>query len=338
MQETSSPPARMEGEQGVREVRRELKDALKREARLKRELEDARRELESAVADAERRKRKIAESVGRFREMIKIRQELEVALRRERKEREQLESKAAKVGRLLRKSREEIAQLEETMTGQEDRGQEDLSRQLRDKPASVSTMARRDGDEDGVSADPDVQSRLDEAAAHVRARQLDQAERVLQSGRRQWSSEPGFLVGLATLYYGRGDFEAAQSLADEALSLDRDLADAHAVRGMIAFHRNELVLASRALKKAVRLDPDDGHFRIYYGMVMHKRGLYEEALKQLENAVALDPMNSEAQFNMAVLLTGGEKPNLAQARARYEEALRLGSSPDPALERILNQR
>ena len=52
----------------------------------------------------------------------------------------------------------------------------------------------------------------------------------------------------------------------------------------------------------------------------------------------LDPLSSEAQFNMAVLLAGVDEPDFVEAKTHYEEALRLGSEPDGALEKLLSEK
>jgi len=319
------------GEDDALTLRRDLKSALKREARLNRDLENALEDLASAVEDAERRKGKIAESVARFREMMKRQEDLEAALREEQTQREEIEGKAEKLARLLQKSNQEMVRQKQKLEEAENEVAV-LSRQLRDRATGVPDKVAVVGTGGGES---EVQSRLDEANTMVRERRYDEAEALFQSGRERWPLEPAFLLGLATLHYEQGEYETAESMAEEAQKLDDERADVNALQGMIAWRQDQLKPASRAFKKAIRLNPDDERYRIYYGMVMYGRGRHKEALDQLKNAVILDPLSSEAQFNMAVLLAGVDKPDFVEARAHYEEALRLGSEPDLALEKLL---
>lgn len=319
-------------------LRRDLKNALKREARLNRDLEAVRAELATAVEDAERRKGKIAESIERFREMMKAQEKMEAMLRREQKLREQMEGKAEKLARLLQKSWKELARQEEKMLDKENEVQF-LTQQLRSRTRSRQKRATDPESTRTVAGIGLEKTRLlDEANTLMREKRFEEAEALFRGGLERWPKESAFHIGLATLHYEQGDYETAESMMKDAQELVGESADANALLGMIAWRQDQLKSASRAFEKAIRLNPDDERCLIYYGMVMYGRGRHKEALAQLKNAVILDPLSSEAQFNMAVLLAGVDEPDFVEARTHYEEALRLGSEPDSALEKLLSEK
>lgn len=142
-------------------------------------------------------------------------------------------------------------------------------------------------------------------------------------------------LGLAALYYARGDFAPAKELLAQVLSEDPSNAQGLGLAGILAWQEGDLRLATRRLEKAIRNEPENAQFHNHYGVVLHARNKTDSALKALRKAVELDPRHSESRFNLAVLLATGRNPDKDEARAQYQAALELGTPKDDDLERLL---
>lgn len=141
---------------------------------------------------------------------------------------------------------------------------------------------------------------------------------------------------LWTLYaypFGPDPYEGvrrALALADQAVALDEDSAEARAVRGharLRAWWPLEDILAD--FSEAARLAPNSGEIRLLLGVGLAFAGRFDEAVGATEIAVALDPLAPGHRDFRAVSL------NLA---GRFEEAIheaRIAMALEP---RFLNPR
>jgi Flp pilus assembly protein TadD len=124
--------------------------------------------------------------------------------------------------------------------------------------------------------------------------------------------------------FGRGETEAALSLTERALALDRSLAEVHALRAAALDHlqRQEEALASYA--EALILKPD--YAEVYHNLALLRvrRQEYADALEAARKAVELDPRDFDSLNNLGVAAT---KLGLF---AEAEEALRRALELDPA--------
>lgn len=142
-------------------------------------------------------------------------------------------------------------------------------------------------------------------------------------------------LGLIACHYTRGDIETSERMVDEFLSKYPDNARALGLKGIIIWQQGDLKSARRTLQKALRRDPTDPQLHNYMGIIHHERNDFGRAVQAFRRSIELDPDYAEAQFNLAILLATSEKPQLDEARARYEAALQLGNRRDRDLEDIL---
>jgi TolB-like protein len=122
----------------------------------------------------------------------------------------------------------------------------------------------------------------------------------------------------------------ALTLAEKAVALDPDSAEAWAVRGharLRAWKPIDTVLAD--LEQAVRLAPSAGEIRLLHGVALALARRFQEAVVETEAAVALDPLAPARRDFRAVSL------NLVQ---RHEEAIQEARTAQALEPRFLNPR
>ena len=125
---------------------------------------------------------------------------------------------------------------------------------------------------------------------------------------------------LAGLYFGRGQLPTALDEIKAALAAKPDLADAHALRGLVYASMGDARLAEESFQRALQLAPQDGGTMHNFGWFYCQQRRYAEGDALFERALA------EPQYRDAArtLLAQG----VCQARAgRWPEAERsLGRS------------
>jgi TolB-like protein/tetratricopeptide (TPR) repeat protein len=121
--------------------------------------------------------------------------------------------------------------------------------------------------------------------------------------------------------------ERAQGYIDSAMSLEPDLAMAHAAQGLLLTRmippQAEPAVAS--LRNALELDPNMVNARNWLSNALHHQGREEEGNLELQQAVAIDPLTPVANVNLAE--DDIDKGNFALAEQRL---LRLTLIPQPA--------
>lgn len=113
----------------------------------------------------------------------------------------------------------------------------------------------------------------------------------------------------------------ARAAIEKALALDSDLAEAHAVAGMIAMSAGEYSTAEREFKKAVDLGPNLALTHYRYGWVyLSPVGRHDEAISEMKRAMELEPLAVQQGANYASVLLYARRFDEAveQARKMYE--------------------
>jgi adenylate cyclase len=108
--------------------------------------------------------------------------------------------------------------------------------------------------------------------------------------------------------------EIAKKEVARALSLDKDLAEAHATLGLILFDDYDFEGAEQELKMAIELKPSYATAHHWYYRVLRTQLRWDEALEQIEKAVELDPFSQVINLNHA---------EYYDARRDYDKALEL---------------
>jgi TolB-like protein/Tfp pilus assembly protein PilF len=117
----------------------------------------------------------------------------------------------------------------------------------------------------------------------------------------------------------------AKDAIDRALTLDPDLAPAHASLGNAFWQRREYPPAEAAYRKAIALDPNYETVYHWYALLLGELGRWDESLQAAQQAVALDPLSPILHNAAAQALEGLGR--FDEALARYERAIEL----DPAM-------
>ena len=122
---------------------------------------------------------------------------------------------------------------------------------------------------------------------------------------------------LRTAFGGSGD--GGLAAAERALSLNPDLAEAHAVKARILSEGNCDEEASREIETAVRLDPESHQVNKCAALLRFRQQRFEEAIRYFEKAVALE----EGDFGSSGMLITCYTAigNLAAARRSAEITL-----------------
>jgi eukaryotic-like serine/threonine-protein kinase len=147
-------------------------------------------------------------------------------------------------------------------------------------------------------------------------------------------------AGLASVYFlwvfydypGLDFYEAegrAVAMADRAIALDADLAEAYAARGTVmtrAWAPAEGIAVD--FKRALELRPNspDGHQ--WYAIFLSRQGRYDEARTEVERAVALDPLAPGVRIAVSSVALAARRYNVAAQEA--ERTLVL----EPSLMRV----
>jgi tetratricopeptide (TPR) repeat protein len=97
---------------------------------------------------------------------------------------------------------------------------------------------------------------------------------------------------------------AARDLAQRALELDPELAEAHAALGDVALRSAwDFSLGEQELRRAIELDPRKSTYHAWLASLLVYEGRFDEALAEIDRAVADDPL-WPLIYSMATYVTG----------------------------------
>lgn len=107
----------------------------------------------------------------------------------------------------------------------------------------------------------------------------------------------------------------AKAAANKALTLDPELAEAHASLGLIKrFHDWDWDGAESDFKRAIELNPNYANAHLWYAQLLAMRGRGDEALAEIKRTIEIDPLSSDIQAGRLAIL---------ESRGEYAEALAL---------------
>jgi tetratricopeptide (TPR) repeat protein len=131
-------------------------------------------------------------------------------------------------------------------------------------------------------------------------------------------TEPSPVGGRASSDEGR---EEAKRLADAALALSPESADAHDVLGDFYLDDLEPEAAEAEFRKARLVDAESSSGRTKLAEALRLQGKFDEAVVELREALRIDPRSGRAHSGMGLALRGQGKT--AEAIAAYREAIRV---------------
>ena len=166
------------------------------------------------------------------------------------------------------------------------------------------------------------------AESYIRAGRFDEGRVWLQK------IDPAYVkseIGMATFagLYGRmGDFDKALALCSEILTKEPNLYSALYNCGNIHFMNHQFGDAERLLSRAVELAPEQAAPKHFLGRALLEDGRNEEGQPYLRQAAALDSKVWDYHYWLGVSFE--ESGNMPQARAEYQQALKLNQDSTEA--------
>ena len=133
----------------------------------------------------------------------------------------------------------------------------------------------------------------------------------------------------------RADDVEAERYLSRAFELDPNNAEILLPLGFSLLRQEKVHLAIASLSRAAGLKPEDGTYHRFLGVACRAIGWNEAAEGEFRQAFKLNAKDSEAAYNLAVLLATLDDPRIEAARDWYKKARELGAKADPGLERAL---
>lgn len=130
-------------------------------------------------------------------------------------------------------------------------------------------------------------------------------QRAEEAFRKAIDLDPGFAppyAGLAILVVNSNlgpHWEEALQTAEKSLELDPDLAEAHAIHGLITALYGDLAAGASSLERAIELDPSYSSSYAWLSIALGRQGLEEEAHNALYRGLEKDPFNPILVANLA---------------------------------------
>ncbi|MEY2548407.1 MAG: hypothetical protein QOD64_989 [Verrucomicrobiota bacterium] len=147
------------------------------------------------------------------------------------------------------------------------------------------------------------------ATSSLRPESFDQAVSWYQQA---ISQDPDFALAIARLVetqmqrhwfvepFTEGQLAQVRQLADRALTLAPDLAEAHVARGTFYYYGyRDYEKALAEFQRAVQLQPNNAQALEYSGYVHRRQGQWQKCLEELNRALERDPRNAGVAGNLA---------------------------------------
>jgi tetratricopeptide (TPR) repeat protein len=131
-------------------------------------------------------------------------------------------------------------------------------------------------------------------------------------------TEPSAVGGRSSSDAGRLQ---AEQLADAAIAMDPDSADAHDVMGDLFLDVLEPDAAEEHFRKARSVDAESTTGRTKLAEALRLQGRFDEAVDELLEALRIDPKSARAHSGLGLAYRGQRKNT--EAIAEYREAIRL---------------
>ena len=95
----------------------------------------------------------------------------------------------------------------------------------------------------------------------------------------------------------KSNHENAKAMITKALTLDPNMAEAHATTGLLLTSEFRLKEAAEALRHALSLNPNYAPAHLWYFQILLARREFDLAREQIEKAIELDPLATNVQLN-----------------------------------------
>jgi TolB-like protein/Tfp pilus assembly protein PilF len=134
---------------------------------------------------------------------------------------------------------------------------------------------------------------------------------------------------LASLEFApsRGSYAKAKELAQKAIALDENLADAHAALGFVLCYGDwDWPAAEAQLKRAIALEPNGENGHSVYVVFLGDMGRSEEAISEMKKSLEADPLSVLLLENLGFLYGQAGQPE--KAVEQYRKILEIDPKSD----------
>jgi Flp pilus assembly protein TadD len=183
--------------------------------------------------------------------------------------------------------------------------------------------------------DPAVDSLMREAIATMGAGHLAEARIGFVAVLQKDPEHLGALVNLGWIAQRQRAWGDAESYLKRAQKRQPDMPSVWLALGLVYLEQSKMDHALAAFAQVVALEPDNARAHRMFGLTLGRRGWYLGAEGELRRALELEPNDSGAHFNLAVVYLQRQPVALELARRHYYRSIELGSSPDSAIEALL---
>jgi TolB-like protein len=171
--------------------------------------------------------------------------------------------------------------------------------------------------------------------AYLDARTADWREQAIAAYRKAIELDPGFAppyAGLAmaiTVNIPWGpNWEEGRQLADKALELDPDLAEAHYALGTVLVAEGRLYQGALSSRRALKLDPSLGFAYNTLAAALERMRRVDEANAVMQKGLAVDPLNPPLVANVAA--RESRAGNFDRAEQLFRRLINLPEPPSLA--------
>ena len=171
----------------------------------------------------------------------------------------------------------------------------------------------------------------------ARAR-YNEAETVYKKMLAREPMNPYLLTNQGVVLFRQGKLKSAEVVLKKSVGVKSNDAFTQATLGIVYYRMGRYDDAMTFLTQAITIDPKDAMAHAYLGITSSQKGWPEAGLEELQKAVALNPNYADAHFNIAVIYATNQPPSKDRARESYKTAISLGASPDPNLEKLIDQK
>jgi serine/threonine protein kinase/Flp pilus assembly protein TadD len=149
---------------------------------------------------------------------------------------------------------------------------------------------------------------------------FDRAEGYFQQAIEK---DPNFALGYVGLaeFIGQRDRPKAKEYIMQALAIDNQLSDAHAVLGFQLMLDYDFPASEREFGRAIELDPNNARAYQGNGSRLMMIGLYDEALASFDRAIEIEPTLADIRNNRAGCLVASGK--IDEGIAYIKESIKM---------------
>ena len=151
-------------------------------------------------------------------------------------------------------------------------------------------------------------------------------------------TNPYLLSNQGVVLFRQGKLKSAEVVLKKSINAAPNDAFTLATLGIVYYRMGQYDEAMSFLTRAITIDPKNATAHAYLGITSSQKGWPEAGLEELQKAVALNPNYADAHFNIAVIYATNQPPAKERARESYKTAISLGASPDPNLEKLIDQK